>query len=57
MVNEKCYPYESGQTGYASECKLNSNSNKLICPSDNKVYTKPLLNSAPAYPLRVETAV
>lgn len=56
LVSEKCYPYESGETGYAPECKVNSNSNRLICPSDNRAFTKPLLNSAPAYPLKAETA-
>ena len=57
LVNEKCYPYTSGQTGVASECKINLNSKSILCPSDGTVYSKPLLSVAPAYPLRVESPV
>ena len=57
MVNEKCYPYESALSGFAEPCKLNSNANRLFCPSDNRVYNKPLLNTGPAYPLNVESPV
>lgn len=53
LVNEKCYPYESGQTGVAGECKINPN--RIMCPSNNQPYTKPLLNSSPGYPLKVES--
>ncbi len=57
LVNEKCYPYESGENGAAPECKVNSNSLRIYCPSDNRLYNKPLLNTGPAYPLNVETPV
>jgi len=57
LVSEKCYPYESAQSGRADECKVNANSLRITCPSDNKPYTEPLLNTGPAYPLNVETPV
>jgi hypothetical protein len=57
LVSEKCYPYESGKSGMAPECKVNSNSNKIICPSDNRVFNKPLLNTGPSYFLRAESSV
>ena len=57
LVSEKCYPYESATSGKADECKVNANSLKIICPSDNKPYTDQLLNTGPAYPLNVETPV
>ncbi len=57
LVNEKCYPYDSAERGVASSCQINSITDKIICPSDNKLFSKPLLSSSPAYPLRVESSV
>lgn len=56
LVNEKCYPYESAESGFAPACQISSITEKIVCPSDNKPFNKPLLSSSPAYPLRVETA-
>ncbi|CAF0732376.1 unnamed protein product [Brachionus calyciflorus] len=52
IVNEKCYPLESDKTGIADACKVNSNLNRVICPSDDRLYNKPLMNSGPGYPIR-----
>ena len=57
IVTEKCYPYESGSTGKAAECKINSNANRIICPSDNRPFNKPLLNSGPGYYVRAASSV
>ena len=56
IVNEKCYPYESGESGVAPDCKVSAGS-KFYCPSDNKVYTKQFLTASSAYPLKVESQV
>lgn len=56
IVTEKCYPYESGSTGKAAECKINSNANRIICPSDNRPFNKPLLNSGPGYYVRAASS-
>lgn len=52
IVNDACYPLESDRTGSASDCKVNSNLNRVVCPSDGRLYTKPLMNSGPGYPIR-----
>lgn len=56
LVNERCYPFASGINGVAPSCQLSSITEKITCPSDNKLFTKPLLSSSPAYPLRVESS-
>jgi phage-related protein len=56
IVNDKCYPFTSGVTGVADECKINTNVNRVYCPSTNQIYNGPMFSSSPAYPIRVESA-
>lgn len=56
IVNEACYPLESDKTGTATQCKVNSNLNRIICPSDGRLYTKQLMNSGPGYPIRASSS-
>lgn len=61
LVTEDCYPYESGESGIASECKLNFHNtfynNRMLCPSDGKPSKNVLLSSSTPYQLSVESSV
>ncbi len=41
----------------ASTCRLNSLQNRIYCPSNYRVFNKPLINSGASYPIKAETAV
>ena len=61
LVTEACYPYESAESGIATECKLNFHNtffnNRMLCPSDGKPSKNVLISSSTPYQLNVDSAV
>ena len=57
LVSESCYPYESGESGVAPQCKVHAYAKRPVCPSTGEIFTKPMLNVGPVYPIQIETSV